>query len=431
MKLRKAISQKSVFYSLIAISTFSFSHSAWSTGFQLPVQNVTNLGTAYAGTASLAEDASTGFYNAAGLTRLCGQQLVLGGTYIQSHTSLDVSSYRSTFGTSPFPNTGSTRPKDSAFVPSFHYSQRLDECWVYSVSAVTTFGSVRNYKDDSIARYTATRSELVTMDLAPSIAYRFNEHFSLGGGPDILYAKAKLDSQVGLGNIGTDGFSKTRGDNVAPGFHIGALYEFNDCTRFGVNYRSRMTAKLKGYNITQLAAGASVTRLGARANLELPDFAVASLYHAFNEQWAAMADYQWTHWKRFNQIVLNFSNGTQAITTANYRNSYLIALGGIYQYDSCWQIKAGVSYDKSPVRNEYRTIYTPDQDQTTLAVGTQYRINQCMAVDLAYARVIYKRASINQQAPTSIGFPQGLQSIQGSTKTQLNVFGVQLTWDIG
>jgi len=57
--------------SLVATALAATSISCFAGGLQLTEQNASGLGNAYAGTSALAEDASTSFYNPAGLTQLC------------------------------------------------------------------------------------------------------------------------------------------------------------------------------------------------------------------------------------------------------------------------------------------------------------------------------------------------------------------------
>src|ERR1700709_2050389 len=60
--------------------------SAQAAGFALMEQNSSGLGNAYAGSAAVAEDASTIFYNAAGLTQLKRPSVVVNaaGIYVKS-----------------------------------------------------------------------------------------------------------------------------------------------------------------------------------------------------------------------------------------------------------------------------------------------------------------------------------------------------------
>ena len=74
---------------IAVILLFVSAGSAFAAGFALIEQSVSGLGNAFAGGAAGAEDASTIFYNPAGMTRLNGQQLILGSTC--SHAVREVS----------------------------------------------------------------------------------------------------------------------------------------------------------------------------------------------------------------------------------------------------------------------------------------------------------------------------------------------------
>lgn len=69
-----------IFLSLLTF--FSFSSNANAAGFALIEQGVSGLGNAYAGGAAQAEDATTIFYNPAGLTRLNKPEFIAAGHVI-------------------------------------------------------------------------------------------------------------------------------------------------------------------------------------------------------------------------------------------------------------------------------------------------------------------------------------------------------------
>lgn len=416
----------------------------WSNGFFLPEQNVTNLGTAYAGTGSLAIDASTNFYNAAGLTRLCGDQWVFGGVLVQPHTTLHVTRGTTSFGNPLTPR--STRPKNFTVIPSMHYGSKINDQLAWGISMITTFGSKTNYRNKSVARYMATRSELVTVDIAPSVAYRINDCLSLGGGFDVVYVMARLDSKIGYGDPFTDGYFKNKGSRTTYGAHIGALYELDDCTRFGLSYRSHLTARLKGHSLTKLSAlipsptglvpapTQEVLWHRARANINLPDTALLSGYHDLNECLAVVGDVQWFHWKRYKHLKIRYDDGSNLFAVQDWKNTYRFALGGIYQYTPEWQLKIGGSFDKTSTRDRTRNIYIPDQNQTAAAVGARYQWSKCIAIDMGYVHVFYKKARIYQTAAIASGpmFAAGqpAQSIFGKVKNGIDAIGLQLTWDV-
>ena len=60
--------------------------------FQIAEQSASGMGNAFAGGAAVAEDASTVWYNPAGMTRLARAQVVAGGSYIHPTFTADVKS---------------------------------------------------------------------------------------------------------------------------------------------------------------------------------------------------------------------------------------------------------------------------------------------------------------------------------------------------
>ncbi len=397
-------------------------------GFQIPLQNVTNLGTAYAGTASLAEDASTGFWNAAGLTRLHGEQSVVGGIITIPSTKLHVSSATST--TNVPLAAGDVRPSNKAFIPSMHYSKKINDRWAFGLSAVTTFGSKTNYKADSVARYIATHSEMMAVNAGPSAAYRFDNGLSLGGGLDLLYVSTQSSSALETTHtLNSDGFTKSIVSRSGLGYHMGLLQEMSDATRLGAQYRSKIRIKAKGDSTTQQTASMPVTTQGTWSNIDFPEYVVLSAYHDLNDKWAVMSDLQLTHWSKFKTLAFNFDDGTTLTAPQNYKNNYRIAVGGIYQYDQQWRFKMGGSFEKRATQDIGRSIFIPDQDQIVPALGVQYRLNKRMAIDLAYAHVFYKKANIHQAGHMG-GNPASAATIKGTMRHQINSIGAQLTWDL-
>ena len=70
-----------------ALMAIAFSGSASAAGFQLLEQNASGLGNAYAGSAAVADNASTIYFNPAGMTQLQDREVSMGGTLVK--TSFD------------------------------------------------------------------------------------------------------------------------------------------------------------------------------------------------------------------------------------------------------------------------------------------------------------------------------------------------------
>jgi long-chain fatty acid transport protein len=419
------------------------SSPVWSAGYQLMEQNVTNLGTAYAGTASLAIDASTGFYNSAGLTRICQEQIAFSLVGIKTTAKVNVTSATDTAGR---PVTGLPRAgkvQGDGLAPGLHYAYRFNDCFVFGLNIVMPFGLKTAYRPDSAIRYSSTRSELRTYDIAPSLAYSFGNGFSIGAGADFVHAFAQLDTNIGFVPAPNfaDGFREDKAENWGVGGHLGLLYEFSDCTRIGFNYRSSVKINARGETIQQVSATAPfnvVQHYDLRTSTRLPATAVISAFHQFNDCFALMGDIQWTEWKTFKTLALQdlppggnqTQNGTQTLNT-NFKNSMRYALGAQYQFDECWLFRVGTAYDETPVVNDDRTTRIPDSNRYWLALGGRYSITPCLNLDFGYSHVFFRNAVVNDKAPTaSAGAVQGRQNLRGTVRSCADLLGIQITWDL-
>ena len=87
---------------LTAIVLSAFTGWAAASSFQLMEQNASGLGVAYAGSAAVADNASTIFFNPAGMTQLPGRQISLGVAAVGPSYR-----FRSQGSTIGLPNNGS------------------------------------------------------------------------------------------------------------------------------------------------------------------------------------------------------------------------------------------------------------------------------------------------------------------------------------
>jgi len=402
------------------------SSSLWASGFQRMEQNVTYLGTAYAGTAALAENASTGFYNAAGLSRLSHEQIAFSLVGVQPYGYVVPSRALSTSGVEI--RNEKTRLKGDFVTPGLHYAIPVCGGWTFGFNIASPFGLKTQYDVAGVARYMSTRSEITTYDIAPSVAYAFGNGLSVGGGIDFVYVNTKFDVRRGIGNPVTDGFVETTAAHWGVGGHVGLLLDVDDNTRVGLNYRSRVDVKARGEAIVLnplVLGGTGVeTRLDAHVRFRLPDTAVLSVFRQFDDRWAGVADIQWTHWKIFKDVSITHVNDATFTFPQNFRDSYRFAVGLTHQFNSTWKLRLGTAYDMSAVRDQFRTTRIPDSNRTWVALGAQYRIHKCLAMDVGYAHLFFKEAKI-----ADVGIERN--ALTGHYKRgRVDMLGFQLTWDV-
>lgn len=444
---RALCAKSSLSIKLLGLSTLLISSTVFAAGFQIQEQNVTYLGTAYSGTAAWAADASTNFYNPAGLTRIKDKQVVASGTLIWGNFDFNATRSNVPFVAGiPVSGDQSVDAGGLLNVPALHYAARLTDDWVFGFTVTAPFGLNTDYDDDTVMRYTATYSDLKTIDIIPSLAWKATDWLSVAAGPDFLFADASLDVKTSAngGAIAGDGFQKNRARDWAFGWHAGFLVDFNDDhSRVGLQYRSRFKVKAEGDSRSLSPAGSpsagAFTTRQVQAEVTLPETVVLSAYHEITPCWAIMADVAWVRWSRFKELELRYNPQPAAptppldtVTEENFQDTWRLALGANFTYSPQWQFRTGIAWDESPVEREFRTARIPDSNRIWLSLGAGYSFNECLHFDLGYSHLFFKDSALVDRGPTSIASGQPALNpgvVEGNYSSNANIFGIQVRYD--
>src|SRR5215469_13532544 len=152
------------------------SKPAWGAGISLYETGAPDLGTASAGRAAMAADASTAASNPAGMTLLDRSQLLGAGGALLPSINFDAAPQTTTSGGSGG-NAGVFMP-----IGSFFYVHRLSDRLRLGMTFFSDFGLGGDYGKEWVGRYYVTEEALVTAKLNPSLAYRVNDWLSVGAG---------------------------------------------------------------------------------------------------------------------------------------------------------------------------------------------------------------------------------------------------------
>ncbi len=371
-------------------------------GFYIQEQSVSGLGNAYAGQVAKARDSSIVYYNPAGMTRLKQNSASFGVHIIAPSADLADTGTTNAFGAV---GGGSGNPYDATPIPNFSiaYEALENKLWL-GLSASAPFGLANDYGNDWFGRYDSTASELTTYDIQPSIAYKVNEKLSIGGGVNLQYASAELDSVVNLGAGELN--SKLEGDdNLSYGYNLGVMYEPTPGTVLGAHYRSSLHHSLKGDVTTKDASGAIVGAVSydASVQLNLPEIVQLGIDQKINDKLSVQAGATWFGWNSFEEIRVIDSSGVRAdnTTTQNYQTTWAFAVGGEYELNEDWTLRAGYQYDETPTTDEYRTTRTPDGDRHWFATGATYNFSDTLSIDMAAVYINITEEDINLTRNTS------------------------------
>lgn len=436
MKLKSQVQRKLCSH-VFGLFILAVSSSAFSAGFQISEQSGTGLGRAFAGFGVINDDLSMAFYNPAGLTQKEGTQIQVSGYLIdgKSRFTADEGANNTTFagGLLVLPNTGGNEDGAKfAVVPNLYFTMDLTDRLKYGFSLTAPFGLATDYDRDWVGRYQAKESELKTINLNPSLAYKVTDSFSVGAGFVAEYAEATLSQALSNGPGAPDAFTEVKGDDWSYGYTLGVMYHPDPTFRAAIGYRSKISHKLDGddNDIDNLMVAPGIfanlsSDVSARATL--PETIHAGIYKELAKKWGLSVGFRWTRWNRLQEIIIKTDGLPDSTLELNWDNVYSANIGIDYYYSDKWTFRAGYMFDESPTNDNDRTPRIPDEDRNWFAIGASYKPNDQLQLDIGYTHILIDDAEINQA--TAIAGGAGTSNLVGEYEDpNVNILSLQAVY---
>jgi long-chain fatty acid transport protein len=431
----------------LLLAVLAGSPHALAAGFLVQEKSPRGLGSSFAGEGALAEDASTTYFNPAGLTLLDGTQLVAGAQFLAPNVQFtnDGSRMNPKIADGPL-NGKNSNGGEFAFIPTTYLSQEVTPRLHVGIGVNAPFGLATEWDAGWYGRYHALKSSLRSIAIAPNVGFRVTDWLSVGAGMTALYAKATLTNALDMGGIcvlhapdiglpssvcptlglvpqKVDGSDRITGTDWGFGWNVGLLLTPTPQTRFGLTYRSTIDLDLTGdakFTIPKVAqplrtTGALVDT-GAHAATTLPDIVSLSAFHQLTPAWAVFSDITWTHWDRFQDLTITFDNPKQppVVTPEKWSNSFRFALGARWAFARDWLLRLGTAFDQSPITSDrFRTPRIPDSDRVWASFGLGYQLTQGIRLDFSYAHIFGLGASTDNRDPVTGHILRGSFSSRG------------------
>lgn len=449
----------------------AFAQQAFASGYHFGTQSVSAQGTANASGAA-AEDASTIFYNPAGLSYVAGTTFsgVLDivaphGEFSNngSHTAGVISPATGATllpGAATSGNDGGTFVKPTA-VPHTYMSHQISDRTTLGFGVFVPFGSHTKYDENWVGRYNVIETELKTIALNPSFAFKVNDNVSVGAGLTAQYIEGKLakaadfgSGAVGLmlsnglvtapiasailsgagGNPAFSGGVKIKGDDWGFGWNVGVMFKLDPTARVGLAYRSKIKHELTGdaqWTVPQTFATsasfgpliqASLNNRYANSAVTLPvdtpeSFSVSG-FKQVDDKLALMADVTRTRHSRFEELRIDFAGSlADSNTPERWKDTTKVSVGGTYKLNEQVKLRGGVAYDQSPVEDANRTPSIPDGNRKWLSLGFNWMLAKDSSFDFAYSFVQVGSHPINNFDNGGIKTATGVATCNASLNT--------------
>jgi len=439
------------YLAMLLVALVLFPGTGLAAGLSLYEQGQPSIGTANAGQAAYAEDASIAYYNPAGMTHLERSELLLGSQLLV---------YTAKFSSDPRvsnPYRGSDGGNAGMLIPGggFYYVQKLFNGRAAAGLALNApAGLGLRFEHGWKGRYLVQEETLAIANINPSIAYKVNDWLSVGAGLSVYYAMLKQEMAVfNPPSVGfppltvspnPDGSMRVTATDWRLGYNLGVLVEPRKGTRVGVAYRSQAEFVMKGKGHADYLGDYLTTRgVDSRPNLAftmpLPRSITVSGYHEFTPKWAGLADVGWQNWSAFDHMIINGPNNTVNINE-DWKDTWRLGLGAHYRPIERLLLKAGFSYDSDPTSLANRLPNLPLNQQWRYATGFDWDFNKNMVISLNYEFVDMGHARIDKDIPPVVVDPPGVikpreifpgRQFDGEFDQFINLIGVSFRWKFG
>ena len=390
-------------------------------GFQLNEHNSRAMAMGGAFTA-ISNDPSAIYFNGAGLTQLSGTNFILGSTLIAP-----VFAFR---GVSPSV-TEYDATKQSFFPTHFFASYRYNPDLAFGLGFTSPFGLGSKWDDNWIGKYLAIETSLQVFTISPVVAYKLTDQISVSSALVYSFANVKISKKTPQTPFAGDAFTSLTGNDKAEwGYNLGLMYKPTDDLSFGVSFHSQIKYTFKGTATTtgssQLAS--ELPNGSATAGLTTPfNLAIGAAYRILPELLLS-ADFQYVGWKSYDTLSINFTQQNMTVSSPRlYDNSYIIRFGAEYNLTQDLALRAGIYYDKNPVKPEYVNPSLPEANRLGFSFGAGYKLTNNLSVSAAYLFIRNSQLTVTDSQES---YSAGFSPFNGTYNAYANLFALDLSYSL-
>ena len=283
-------------------------------------------------------------------------------------------------------------------------------------AAYASNGYGASLPDNEPTRYSVTRALFLAPRATASVAYKFNEQFSLGASFDIVYvfitAKRMMNALV-LANpdrrfdpvaktAATDAELNIRGSDWTWAWNLGMMFTPIPELRFGLAFSSGSAITLRG-PVTLTHPNGLVERADQSTVMSIPFELKFGFNWEFVKDFELGADVYWWHYQVMQEQRTALSSplmGLPGFTDPmNYSNSWAWNVGLMYHILPVLELMAGWQMDFTPIPEQTYSFNNPSTNQNGVSLGIRWQCTDDVRLGLAIVRNWFQL--VNVQTSTS------------------------------
>lgn len=392
---------------LFAIATWS----AHAGGYQVRLQGHKQTGIGLIGT-PFNFGASSMFYNPGALSMMKNKyDFSLGASFIMGKAVFqkDATDYQAK----------TDNPIGTPFY--FYGAGKITDKLAVGLGVYTPFGTSTKWDDDWAGQMLIQNISLQAIYYQLTASYQINEKIGIGAGFVYATGKVKLNKALPYNNSEVN----LEGNTSNIGFNVGIYFKPNDKFSFGIDYRSKIIMKMEDGDATFTVPSALSSNLPKdnKFDSELPMPANLDFGLAFNvnEKLTLAAEVNWVMWSTYDSLIFTFKESGDLLNTANpreYKDSWIIRIGGQYKLNDKLTFRAGGYYDPTPTNEKYFNPETISLNTTGLTLGLSYQPIENLIIDLSYLHLFGQEAEKAYEP----------DNFSGKYKTQVSIPGIGISY---
>ena len=426
----------------------SLDSGASAAGYGVREFSADAMGRAYAGSSADASDPGFLAYNPAAASGVSDWDAAAGLIAVWPSSDAHYSTARAVGGQLIGGDANPEGFVKAAYVPDASVRYRLAPEWSVGLSVSAPWGLTTTYDRTWAGRYHAHETKLLTVNVAPAVAYQPMPELTLAVAANVQYATGRLSNAIDIGTIGTafsipgsaptlqDGYGAFDAEDWGIGYTLGLNWAASEQLHLGASYRSQIEHHMTGpveFSIGTSATGVALTGAGllqnTRGATDLTTPAVASVGFVLDvtPQWSLGGELSFTDWSVFQELRVKFANPLQPdeVTQFKWKDSWFGGLGLTYRASEDCKISFGAAYDESPA-GAARNARIPDADRFWLSAGVEFGLSERTKLKLSVAHLFVPEERIDLSATEPSNVFRG--DLSGVTDAEATAVGLQLTF---
>lgn len=339
--------------------------------------------------------------------------------------------------------------------PTMGYAMPINRNWSFGVAAYSPYGMRVLWKHNPYqnpAALYAWESTYYRTVVNPSVAYKINEALSIGFGTSLGHSISHAGKTLPV-NPSTmvaipTALKMEAEDSFNYSFNAGVLYKLNNSVSMGLTYRSVTYTDFEG---DVYLAGKKMSEVEMK--YDHPASMQGGVRFKVMDDLEIETDLVWTEWNVNDRQVEKLSHFVDPVTEARFKalnggslafdhnrswnNTIQYKLGTEWTATKDLTLRAGYTYDPTPVPDDTFDIGWPDTDRSIFNLGFGYVITQNWSVDsaLQYVRSTPMRkvsgsTELNHNYGAIVQAATGGQIPASTVNTKMEMEGLMVAYSL-